>query len=127
MARLYASADLLVHGSGAETYGLVVAEAICSGLPVVVPDSGGASDFAPSARSAVYRTGDSNACAAAIRSILTSAVTRSDATKPVRDGRVRSADAHFEALFGLYQAMIDRRSEVPHSARIPPDCFGFGR
>ena len=42
LARYYASADVLVHGSAAETYGLVVAEAICSGLPVVVPDRGGA-------------------------------------------------------------------------------------
>jgi alpha-1,6-mannosyltransferase len=119
MARLYASADLLVHGSGAETYGLVVAEALCSGLPVVVPDSGGASDFTPSAGSAVYPTGDSDACAAAILRILASAVTCSGASKRDRDARVRSADAHFDALFSLYQEMIDRRSQIPDRIRVP--------
>ncbi|MDZ7807984.1 MAG: hypothetical protein U5K71_12835 [Gracilimonas sp.] len=31
-------ADYFVHGSAAETYGIVVAEAVCSGLPVVVPE-----------------------------------------------------------------------------------------
>ena len=86
MARLYASADLLVHGSGAETYGLVVAEAISSGLPVVVPDCGGASDFAPRARSAVYRIGDSDACAAAILRLAASVAVDS----PARHGPIET-------------------------------------
>ncbi len=110
MARLYASADLLVHGSGAETYGLVVAEAICSGLPVVVPDSGGASDFAPRARSAVYRTGDSDACAGAISRLMASpAVTDKSPGRQEPNGPVRTSEAHFVALFDLYQNLIERR------------------
>jgi len=109
MARLYASADLLVHGSGAETYGLVVAEAICSGLPVVVPDSGGASDFAARARSAVYPTGDSEACAGAISRLLASVAAGESFAELHQDCPVRSAEAHFEALFSLYQSLIDRR------------------
>ena len=56
LAALYASADLLIHGSGAETYGLVVAEAIASGLPVVVPDVGGAADLAKSGVSGATRS-----------------------------------------------------------------------
>ncbi|HEY6460335.1 MAG TPA: glycosyltransferase, partial [Polyangiaceae bacterium] len=43
LASLLASADLLVHGCPYETFGLGVAEAVASGLPVVVPDAGGAS------------------------------------------------------------------------------------
>jgi alpha-1,6-mannosyltransferase len=113
MARLYASADLLVHGSGAETYGLVVAEAIGSGLPVVVPDSGGASDFAPRARSAVYPTGDKNACAVAILRLLSQMSASDTATEPKPAALVRSADAHFEALFGLYRELLDRKADVP--------------
>jgi alpha-1,6-mannosyltransferase len=119
MARLYASADLLVHGSGAETYGLVVAEAICSGLPVVVPDRGGASDFAPRARSAVYPTGDADACAGAISRLLATAATGSGATESGRECPVRSADAHFQALFKLYGEMIERKAAGARPPREP--------
>jgi glycosyltransferase involved in cell wall biosynthesis len=39
--RTYASADLLVHASRAETYGLVVTEALARGLPVIGTEVGG--------------------------------------------------------------------------------------
>jgi glycosyltransferase involved in cell wall biosynthesis len=39
--RAYASADVLVHASRAETYGLVVTEALARGLPVIAAEVGG--------------------------------------------------------------------------------------
>ena len=45
LARLMASADLLVHGSSAETFGFVAAEALASGLPVIAPDEGAVADL----------------------------------------------------------------------------------
>jgi alpha-1,6-mannosyltransferase len=121
MARLYASTDLLVHGSGAETYGLVVAEAICSGLPIVVPNCGGASDFASRVRSAVYPIGDSAACAASITGMLESANNSSGSLARSRQDPVQTADAHFAALFGYYQDLIDSRAG---SARLDRELLG---
>jgi glycosyltransferase involved in cell wall biosynthesis len=42
--RAYASADLLVHASRAETYGLVVTEALARGLPVIATEVGGVAE-----------------------------------------------------------------------------------
>jgi glycosyltransferase involved in cell wall biosynthesis len=39
--RSYASADLLVHASRTETYGLIVTEALARGVPVIATDVGG--------------------------------------------------------------------------------------
>jgi len=102
LARRYASADALVHGSAAETYGLVVAEAMASGLPVVVPDRGGAADLAPRGRSKVYATGNAGACAAAILAVLDDGGDEPSLPPPT------SAEAHFEALFGLYERLCAR-------------------
>jgi alpha-1,6-mannosyltransferase len=44
-ATILASADALVHGCEAETFGMIAAEAHASGIPLVAPDMGGASDF----------------------------------------------------------------------------------
>jgi glycosyltransferase involved in cell wall biosynthesis len=42
--RRYASADLLVHASRAETYGMVVTEALARGMPVVATEVGGVAE-----------------------------------------------------------------------------------
>ena len=103
LARLYASADLLVHGSAAETYGLVVAEAIASDLAVVVPDRGGAADLARRGRSKLYATGDPASCAA---SILAALAGEADAPSKPPPG---SAVDHFKALFALYERLAAAR------------------
>jgi alpha-1,6-mannosyltransferase len=107
LARCYASGDVLVHGSGAETYGLVVAEAIASGLAVVSPNTGGAADLARRGFSRVYPTGDAAGCAAAILDL----VAALDQPRPTPElAPPGDADAHFEALFALYQGLMDAKA-----------------
>jgi alpha-1,6-mannosyltransferase len=105
LAAIYASADLLVHGSGAETYGLVVAEAMSSGLTVVAPDTGGAADLARQGPAVTYRTGDSDACAVAIAAALDGKATETG----MAVARPSSSDSHFTELFALYGRLIDAR------------------
>jgi hypothetical protein len=45
LARAYASADVFLHCSVTETYGLVVLEAMACGLPVIARDAGGPSEI----------------------------------------------------------------------------------
>ncbi len=116
LAAIYASADLLVHGSGAETYGLVVAEAITSGLPVVTPDTGGAADLAKRGASATYATGDAGACAEAICALLAAGEAGRHPARALAPPS--SAETHFAQLFDLYGRLIDakRQSQAPLAA-----------
>lgn len=110
LARRLASADILIHGGAAETFGLVVAEALASGLPVVTPDIGGASELSHPAFSETYRFGRADELADAMRRIA--ARDRCDLSLAARAGanRVRSPEEHFAALFDLYASMATGKS-----------------
>ncbi len=71
MPLLYRSFDLLVHTSRAESFGLVVLEAMASGMPVVVPREGGAYEVA-GAGAPSYEPGDAGELAARIYELLSS-------------------------------------------------------
>jgi alpha-1,6-mannosyltransferase len=107
MAATLASADALVHGSAAETYGLAVAEAICSGLPVVVPDRGGAADLAAPEYAERYPPGHASACATAIERLLArDPESLRSACATAAENRVLSIDDHFRLLFDTYAARL---------------------
>ena len=80
----YASADLVVHPSRAETYGMVLSEALARGIPVVASDVGGTSEalgMAERVRGAeapglLVAPGDVDALAAALRLWLSDADAR---------------------------------------------------
>ena len=98
LAALYASADWLIHGSGAETFGLVVAEAMASGLPVIVPNIGGAADLAAGSKGRTYALGHADACAAAI-------VAAVSATTDLVSAEPAYSEQHFVDLFALYETL----------------------
>ena len=97
-ARILASADALVHGCEAETFCMVAAEARASGIPVVVPDAGGALDHARGGAGRAYAACDPSAAAEAIREIAT--------TRPRPLASARTMDQHFEDLFAIYAATV---------------------
>ena len=110
MPRLLASADGLVHAGAAETFGLTIAEAMCAGLPMVLPDRGGAAALADPAYAETYASGDARACAdAALR--LMERDRRALAAAAARAAeRVQTDRDHFGRLFAHYQSI--RSAEI---------------
>jgi alpha-1,6-mannosyltransferase len=100
-AAILASADALLHGCEAETFCMVAAEARASGIPVIVPDGGGAADFARSGGGLAYRPADR---ADAARAILELAAEDFGAG-PV--GKPRTMEDHFADLFGSYRQLVE--------------------
>ncbi len=95
LARMMASADALIHGCEAETFCIVAAEALASGLPLIAPDRGGAFDQARASGGAIYRSGSATDAAHAIRRFVDTPPQRPTAL-------VRTMDQHFAELFAFY-------------------------
>ena len=114
LARMIASADALLHCSSAETYGFVVAEALCCGTPVIVPNAGGAGDLAADGYAQTYPPGNANAAARAILEILGRDREKlSIAALEAGKSRVGDIENHFEKLFAVYvRAAQSKRSQL---------------
>jgi alpha-1,6-mannosyltransferase len=114
LAHALASADALVHGSAAETFGMAVAEAICSGLPIVVPDAGGAAELARREYAELYAAGDARGCASAIARLLArdQGALRA-AAAAAGEQLVWPAEQHFAALFAFYAARLTALRTAP--------------
>ncbi|MEX0610454.1 MAG: glycosyltransferase [Balneolaceae bacterium] len=110
LANILASCDYFVHGSAAETYGIVVAEAVCSGLPVVVPEQGGAADIAKPEFSEVYKPGNSQSFANALLDIISrNRDELSKACAKAASQNIGTVDDHFDLLFKEYEKLVERK------------------
>ncbi len=105
LAEVMASADTLIHGCEAETFGLVAAEAAASGLPLIVPNEGGASDMVTPETGETYEAGNTNAAAEAILRLAARDRTALLAAAQRNAINVRTIDQHFEALFKSYYGL----------------------
>jgi alpha-1,6-mannosyltransferase len=100
-ARILASADALVHGCEAETFCMVAAEARASGLPVIVPDRGGAADHARDGGGSTYNAGDARSACSAILDTLRAPRASPPPVRTIRD--------HFAELFAEYSLLFSQR------------------
>ena len=104
LATLLASSDALVHGCESETFCLVAAEARASGVPLIVPDRGGAADQAIDGAGAIYRSGRQRSLEEAICRLHDRGIALQRAAA-VRASNPRTMDEHFAELFARYEAL----------------------
>ncbi|TCQ01086.1 alpha-1,6-mannosyltransferase [Sphingomonas sp. PP-F2F-A104-K0414] len=106
LARIMASCDALIHGSEAEPFGLVASEAMASGLPLIVPDTGGCAEVADRHASELYAARDAESAAAAIGRLFARdpALLRRAAAVAAR--HVRSDREHAVELMDYYAGLV---------------------
>jgi glycosyltransferase involved in cell wall biosynthesis len=95
--RAYAAADVLVHASHAETYGMVVTEALARGLPVIAADVGGVPEALGHGEDGtrpgmLVPAGDPAALGAALRAWLGDAGLRGRLRRAARERRASLRD-----------------------------------
>jgi alpha-1,6-mannosyltransferase len=113
LADILASSDYFVHGSAAETYGIVIAEAICSGIPVLTPNRGGAADLAGADYAETYPAGDSDEFAKSLLRLISR--DRDELVlgcKRAAKQEVGTMDDHFDQLFDTYQRLVMEKHQV---------------
>jgi alpha-1,6-mannosyltransferase len=106
LATGFASADILVHGAPYETFGLSIAEAVACGVPIVVPDGGGAAEHTAPACSEIYRSLDPIACAAAIESLLARRPEALRARALEVAEQVPPMENHFRQVLAAYDELL---------------------
>ena len=127
-APIMASADALIHGSDAEPFGLVALEAVASGLPLIVPDQGGAAEIAEPRYAEIYRSRDARSCAAAIARLFARDPATLRAAMLEAAPKVRTDRDHAAALINYYEdrmalkglpGPIDRQQGADNRRRVP--------
>ena len=123
LAAYYSAADVYVHCSEREPYGVAVAEAVYSGLPVVLSDrcgSFGPSDSVrPGLNGYVYPCGDVAALAAAVTRILASRDRREAmARASLCIGRDNQRLAHGGALLQAFEGLRLSTGSLPAREQV---------
>ena len=107
LCAVMASADALIHGSAAETFGLVLAEALCCGTPLIVPEGGASGSFAAPGHAETYPAGDAAGAAEAIvRLLARDRASLSEKASQAATDNVLTVEQHFEKLFAIYERVV---------------------
>jgi alpha-1,6-mannosyltransferase len=108
LARMLASADALIHGCEAETFCMVAAEGAASGLPLILPDRGGAADHHRAGCGIRYAACDARDLSERLTAFLDDDPVGHRRRAAALAGSVRTMDEHFADLFKTYQGAIAR-------------------
>lgn len=109
LATVMASADAFIHSCANETFGMVASEALVSGLPLIVPDAGGAAMVARPAYAETYRAGDPYDAADAIVRLMSRDRALLRRAAEIGADSVLSDRQHAAALVAHYEARIAAR------------------
>jgi alpha-1,6-mannosyltransferase len=103
LARVLASADALIHGCEAETFCMVAAEGAASGLPLILPDRGGAADHFRAGSDIRYAACDVRDLSLQLTTFLGDSPSDRRVVAAAGASAVRAMDQHFDDLFTLYR------------------------
>jgi len=112
-AGVLASVDLLLHGSLCETFGFVIAEALASGTPLVVPAAGGAGALSHIDYAETYAASEgAGGVARAVQRLLERPRAELGRAAHLAAATFPSSEQHFDDLFALYARLIERRQRM---------------
>ena len=110
LAELIASCDVLVHAGDQETFGLIVLEAMASGIPVVGPAAGGVGELVEPDTGVLVEPGSAEALAEGVDQLyrLDIAAMGANARRKVLDGYewgrvIPQLMHHYAGLFATHQ------------------------
>lgn len=115
LSQAYASADIFVFPSRLETFGLVVIEAMASGLPVVAARVGGVADIvSEGVNGYTFESGDAAALMEAVRKLAGNRKQRAWMGRQARAyAETQSWEAVMDEVIELYAGLIAARHPQP--------------
>lgn len=110
LATLLASADALIHAGSHETFGLIVLEAMASGLPVVGVDAGAVAELVVPGTGLLARAGSADSLADQVRTLF--ALDYREMGRRARQHVVSNFDwnAVLPQLLAHYRELVDGRT-----------------
>lgn len=116
LARLLASSDALVHAGDQETFGLIVLEAMASGIPVIGMDAGAVSELIVPTAGRLARPGSARSLADQVRAVMASDYR--DMGRHARQHVVNHYDwnAVLPRLLDHYLSLTQHRHDWPDAA-----------
>jgi alpha-1,6-mannosyltransferase len=112
VARLLASADALLHAGDQETFGLVILEAMASGIPVVAVAAGAFTEIVPPSCGMLCEPDNASAMASAVRELFKHGSVQMGADARNYVEQRYAWDAVVAGLLQHYQAVLGTRPPV---------------